>query len=129
MLASLHRWETNRSSCPRAALCMQIVCIFILLHSVYDNSSLSLHLSLALLFFSSSLSRVFSTNARRKMSKNKNDIRRFYYLVSKFTKVFYLITKKKETNFFNYFVWYLSEIVWPTGEYLFKSPEVPKTIF
>ena len=46
MLASPHSWEANRSSCPRAPLCMQIVCIFILLHSVYDNSSLSLCISL-----------------------------------------------------------------------------------
>jgi hypothetical protein len=49
MLTSLHRWEANRSSCPRAPLCMQIVCIFILLHSVYDNSSLCISLS-SLLF-------------------------------------------------------------------------------
>ncbi len=49
----------------------------------------------SLLFFSSSLARVFSINARRKMSNKKNDIRRFYYLVSRFTDSFFRINYEK----------------------------------
>ncbi len=91
MLASPHRWEANRSSCPRAPLCMQIVCIFILLHSVYDNSffciSLSPSLPPCLRFFSSSLSRVFSTKARRKMKRNKNSILLFIISFSRIVNI------------------------------------------
>ncbi len=94
MLASPHRWEANRSSCPCAPLCMQIVCIFILLHSVYDNSFFCIFLSLSpcfppscLLFFSSSLSRVFSTKAIRKMKRNKNGILLFIMSFSRIVNI------------------------------------------
>jgi hypothetical protein len=78
MLASPHRWEANRSSCPRAPLCMQIVCIFILLHSVYDNSSLSTFLSLPF----SSFRRHFLEFSQQKQYEIWREIRMVFFYLS-----------------------------------------------
>ena len=66
--------EPNRSSCPLAPLCMQIVWLFILLHLVYDNSIFSLtHILSLVVVFSFFFVVTFSSFLNQSKTKHRDD--------------------------------------------------------